>query len=224
MKKGKTSRYLKYAIGEIILVVIGILIALQINNWNQDRKDRTSERKLLENIHRDFIQNKIQFDSVKAINYRNLEALNSKIALFPLNQDSFKIKAYFKLPGVQNISFNPYSSSIESVINSNAIQLIQDEELQKYLVSWKDVLVDYQEEEIAYFKFLNEQFYPYLRANIDLTGVNKKVNWSVLSSMKTQNMIIARRNQIKGIIKAIEEEPIENHINAIVRLTAPKDE
>jgi len=223
MEKGKTSRYLKYAIGEIVLVVIGILIALQINNWNQDRKDRTSERKLLENIHRDFTQNKIQFDSVKAINYRNLERLNRKIALFPLERDSIKIKAYLKIPGIQDISYNPYSSSIESVINSNAIQLIQDEDLQKYLVSWKDVLVDYQEEEIAYFKFLNEQFYPYLRANFDLTGLSKEVNWSVLSSIKTQNMLIARRNQIKNIIKAIEEEPIENHINAIVRLTTAKD-
>ena len=37
MEKNKTSRYLKYAIGEIILVVIGILIALQVSNWNQDR-------------------------------------------------------------------------------------------------------------------------------------------------------------------------------------------
>ncbi|NNF86407.1 MAG: hypothetical protein HKO48_02830, partial [Nitrosopumilus sp.] len=38
METGKTSKYLKYAIGEIILVVIGILIALQINNWNENRK------------------------------------------------------------------------------------------------------------------------------------------------------------------------------------------
>ena len=40
MKKNKTGKYLKYAIGEIILVVIGILIALSINNWNETRKER----------------------------------------------------------------------------------------------------------------------------------------------------------------------------------------
>jgi hypothetical protein len=39
MNQNQTGRYLKYAIGEIILVVIGILIALQINNWNETRKD-----------------------------------------------------------------------------------------------------------------------------------------------------------------------------------------
>ena len=39
MTNNKTAKYLTYAIGEIILVVIGILIALQINNWNEDRKN-----------------------------------------------------------------------------------------------------------------------------------------------------------------------------------------
>ncbi len=38
LSEGKTGKYLKYAIGEIILIVIGILIALQINNWNEARK------------------------------------------------------------------------------------------------------------------------------------------------------------------------------------------
>ena len=38
MEKNKTGKYFKYAIGEIVLVVIGILIALQINNWNEQRK------------------------------------------------------------------------------------------------------------------------------------------------------------------------------------------
>ena len=38
MEKNKTGKYLKYAIGEIVLVVFGILIALSINNWNEDEK------------------------------------------------------------------------------------------------------------------------------------------------------------------------------------------
>ena len=43
LSENKTSKYFKYAFGEIILVVIGILIALQINNWNENRKNKITE-------------------------------------------------------------------------------------------------------------------------------------------------------------------------------------
>ncbi|RFN60078.1 DUF6090 family protein [Marixanthomonas ophiurae] len=56
LKEGKTSRYLKYAIGEIILVVIGILIALSINNWNQERVNRAQSNELLRGIVKDLDQ------------------------------------------------------------------------------------------------------------------------------------------------------------------------
>tara|TARA_R110002072_G_scaffold202443_7_gene360257 strand:- start:6848 stop:7864 length:1017 start_codon:yes stop_codon:yes gene_type:complete len=60
MSENKTSRYFKYAIGEIILVVIGILIALQINNWNEKTKNKISTNILLEELHSD-----LQLDLLK---------------------------------------------------------------------------------------------------------------------------------------------------------------
>ena len=53
METGKTTKYFKYAIGEIILVVIGILIALQINNWNENRKAKTNEIVLVKQLLED---------------------------------------------------------------------------------------------------------------------------------------------------------------------------
>ena len=50
LSEGKTGKYFKYAIGEVILVVIGILIALQINNWNESRKELDSELQLYSNL------------------------------------------------------------------------------------------------------------------------------------------------------------------------------
>ncbi len=60
LMQGKTSKYIKYAIGEIILVVIGILIALQINNWNENRKDTIEEKAILESLYENLIQAKKQ--------------------------------------------------------------------------------------------------------------------------------------------------------------------
>jgi hypothetical protein len=52
MEKNKTGKYLKYAIGEIVLVVIGILVALSINNWNTKKIEKREEISSLKNIKR----------------------------------------------------------------------------------------------------------------------------------------------------------------------------
>ncbi len=61
--ENKTGKYFKYAIGEIVLVVIGILIALQINNWNEGRKELSNETKILKTLNSEFSQNSITLDS-----------------------------------------------------------------------------------------------------------------------------------------------------------------
>ena len=53
LSEGKTGKYLKYAVGEILLVVIGILIALGINNWNESRKQDLEENRILEMLLKD---------------------------------------------------------------------------------------------------------------------------------------------------------------------------
>ena len=74
MEKNKTGRYFKYAIGEIILVVIGILIALSINNWNSNRIQKQKESLLLSELNNEFKANKIQLEKagVEQIEMANL--------------------------------------------------------------------------------------------------------------------------------------------------------
>ena len=62
METGKTGKYFKYAIGEIVLVVIGILIALCINNWNEERMERREERAILKQLKTEFSANLRQLD------------------------------------------------------------------------------------------------------------------------------------------------------------------
>ena len=52
-RAGNTGKYIKYAFGEIVLVMIGILLALQVNNWNIERTDKIREVKYLKNIELD---------------------------------------------------------------------------------------------------------------------------------------------------------------------------
>jgi len=81
MEQNKTSRYLKYAIGEIVLVVIGILIALQINNWNENRKSLITEKVTLTK----FLQDLQSDSSYFQINLRRLNVIDQ------LHNDLFRI-------------------------------------------------------------------------------------------------------------------------------------
>lgn len=81
--ENKTSKYFKYAIGEIVLVVIGILLALQINNWNENRKANNEEVAILESLQENLVLAKSQSE---ALIIKEREAINNLILV--LNIDS----------------------------------------------------------------------------------------------------------------------------------------
>ena len=77
MEQNKTGKYLKYAIGEIVLVVIGILIALTINNWNVDRLNKDYEHKMLSEVIED-----LKLDTIL------LQSQFRRIQMFEMSVDS----------------------------------------------------------------------------------------------------------------------------------------
>ena len=81
----KFSKYLLYAIGEIVLVVVGILIALQVNNWNVNKKTRTDEGQILNDL---IIEIEDDFASLNYNIERHSEAINScKVLLDVFNKN-----------------------------------------------------------------------------------------------------------------------------------------
>ncbi len=77
IEQGKTTDYLKYAIGEIILVVIGILIALQINNWNEGRKAKLAEANFFENILLDLEKDEAKHRYYETFHTKRIEYLDT---------------------------------------------------------------------------------------------------------------------------------------------------
>lgn len=78
METDKTTKYLKYAIGEIILVVVGILIALQINNWNEKRLQKQTLKNIYAIIAED-LKNDIADINVILENKKEIEPVFNKI-------------------------------------------------------------------------------------------------------------------------------------------------
>ena len=92
LSENKLSKYLIYAIGEIILVVIGILIALSINNWNSERQNDIRRTFYLEGIRNDLINDTIFINRLIPSYEVGYDDFNSLDSLVRINSDSiFKI-------------------------------------------------------------------------------------------------------------------------------------
>ncbi len=160
----KVSRYLKYAIGEIILVVIGILVALQVNNWNQERITRMNTRNLLVALESEVQQNKDQLQIVFSKHYENLEAGKKLMQLFGrpvdhLNQDSlFQLFNKFG----ENFTFDPNKGVLKSAVSTGQIGNIRNEELRSLLASFEDFAFDAGESALEFKEIRNNQFRPIL--------------------------------------------------------------
>lgn len=150
----KTTHYLKYALGEIILVVIGILIALQINNWNQKRIDKNTEQIYLSGLKEEFETSKWKLEELININKKNYSGAKKIIELSTKNKDSIKESLFSKLlveTFSDDVAFNSNNSLLIEMINSGNLKNLSNTELRKQLTNWISTLEDIsrQEEELS---------------------------------------------------------------------------
>ena len=138
LNKNKFSKYLLYAIGEIILVVIGILIALQINNWNELKKNSNKEFYLLQQLQKEFEKDSTLIQTQAWLT-------NLKV------QDGRKIKLYLEgknsLRADSLVSFLFYNSKVllfqsstptyDEIISSGNLSLITSEKLKTIISNYK---------------------------------------------------------------------------------------
>ena len=158
--ENKTGKYFKYAIGEIILVVIGILIALQINNWNEQRKMNSQEQKLLKGLKIEFTTNLTRLEKVLQLHKKSIDCANEIMTYFNKDISDIPETKFDSLQfHIQNVwTFNPRKGLLNSVITSGQINLISNDELKTQLASFDD-MIDDMEQEIEEISLLGTQFY-----------------------------------------------------------------
>lgn len=232
ISEGKVSKYLLYAIGEIVLVVIGILIALQVNNMREEQKAREKEHAFLKELHFDFIYNKKQLDSIIAHNTKALKAtirLSEIIAKMKKEMDSKKYLEYpladsiyyYQDIAFRNLSYNPKNGTVQALINSSSFDLIKNDSLRRNLVSWKDILDDYLEEEQFAMKFLFDEYLPWVRSTYKFQNAFSEENLEIMASSQEFNYRITRLGDLDNLLNTVETEGIVKTIDAIVRMTKP---
>jgi len=184
----KPIKYARYAIGEIALVVIGILIALSINNWKEKRLDRMEEKNILHNLHSEFQENKIlsaqNINLMKEAMKANTEIMalmgSSRDELQKHNLDSIFYKS---LPAAQ---FTPSEQSISNIIQGGRMNIIKDEEIKKLLFQWQAQLDAVEIRELALDNWSYDQIIPIMAKYISLKEMDAygNYNWAGKSKLK----------------------------------------
>ena len=148
----KFSKYLLYAIGEIVLVVIGILIALQLNNLNEIDKVKDTEVIYLNALHDEFSNNLKEVERVMKLNKRGLEMAHGLLGKMGTDDPNFTEKVFDSLMYrtiFSEIQYRPSPGTLIELVNSGKLSIISNRELRLNLASWDGVLASvlFQEEE-----------------------------------------------------------------------------
>ena len=222
MGENKTGKYFKYAIGEIVLVVIGILIALQINNWNQQQNINSEEQKILQSLRSELEENVVKYDSIYAYHIARDSIINRLIDLDPRlesfdSQDSLIKKVDWTW------TFNPSRGIYNSIINSGKIELISNIDLKIRIAKLNDVILDYIDDEQYALDYNSQNVEPYFvktfsfykRPRTREERFQDSINYSkVIPSREFQNHLIYIGFTLQGIFE--EGPPLRNEFAEIM--------
>lgn len=179
MGKNETRKYFKYAIGEIVLVVLGILIALSINNSNENRKSRNIEKRYLENIKSDI---NLNLTSLKEfITERNksikttdsiLEYFNRKkeLDVVAFNRHSLNVMIWYP--------FEQHDNTYQELLNSGNLSIIKNKNIKEHVqnmqTKFKKIAFIENEMQQDFEKFLYDPFFTTVDLETALESLNER--------------------------------------------------
>jgi hypothetical protein len=161
MKQNKNAKYIKYAFGEIVLVVIGILIALQINTWNEHRKQKDYEIIILNEIKENLIKSKNEVQTAieddkrwRACIIKILDFLDERKDYNPNLNQCFG--SYYWSSTIQ------FSTSAYEELKTKGIEIISSTKLRREITTMYDFRFDVIESEVEVWdsQLLSSTIYP----------------------------------------------------------------
>ena len=216
LMENNTGKYFKYAIGEIVLVVIGILIALSINNWNENGKDRKQEKELLIQLQSEFESNLNQLD--QKITLRNTMITASfKLLDYVDNPDIRDKDSIYKYIG-RTVTAPTFDPIVNDIISSGRIQLLQNSTLKEKLSRWTSEIIQVTEEEQVWLKYRSNHYIPtLLKYNLLRTLIDQYWKDGVVDSFhldqgtKTEFTIGKSKKEV-DISNLLDNSKFEDHI------------
>tara|TARA_B100000902_G_scaffold296602_1_gene283614 strand:+ start:1945 stop:2679 length:735 start_codon:yes stop_codon:yes gene_type:complete len=220
LTKNKNSEYLKYAVGEIILVVIGILIALSINNWNEERNNFQKQELLTKNIIEDL---KLDFIHIN----KSLSEVSGQMNLIDnLISKIFDNKTRLSIESIGLIRYSSDFRPISQRNHSESVSSLEDDFIRKLLQSYflkEDQVTDIF---IEYIDIVHNKIRPYLSDvgmhnlkslyNQDSSTqksevpLNPEILLEQLNNMKFQQLLYERKIKTNSFENLLNELKIQN--------------
>lgn len=198
LSEGKTGKYLKYAIGEIILVVIGILIALGINNWNESRKTTQANTEFLNRLLIEINSSVNKIEKEIDIELNQIKACKNMLDMFHQDKSMHKSHSIDSLISVifsaNTIDLN--NGVFKEGINTGIIGTLKSEELRTSLYNFIGVIEDAKELQQQWNMDLSGPFGNYLFKNFNLRNMDNsfgkyrgKIGETYFTSSNSTNLL-----------------------------------
>jgi hypothetical protein len=162
--EGRVSRYIGYAIGEIMLIVIGILLALQISNWNQERNKRLEEAEILDGLQREFQGYR---DSLLGSIAGHAEMMSGMAAILQSIDAGVWVSDEWTIDEAINRSLRPPTSDLgngvrDALVQGGRLELISDRVLRERLAEWPKHFEEVKDDQTFGRRMVFDTLIPYL--------------------------------------------------------------
>jgi hypothetical protein len=201
ISENRFSKYLIYATGEIILVVVGILIALSLNNWKEGRREHQEELETLQQLREEFRANLLQLDEKISMRTAMVNA-GTMLLGYHDNRSTIirdSVVVYLARTTVAP-TFDPITNDL---ISGGRLYLIQNLELRSKLSKWPSDLVQVTEEEEAWISILRNNYLPYLYDHYPVRNITA-AKWNRLDVVQT--LLLDKTNTKRNVFSTSKEQ------------------
>ncbi len=153
LQRKSLGTYALYAVGEVLLIVVGILAALWIDNWNQERQEKEREQFYLSGLQAEFRASLVKLDTLIAVNRSSYATAETLLGLIPQAESTHRepeVSQMLIRTLSYELAYNPNNSLLEELISSGRLETLTGRELRYHLTSWKSFVesVHRQEENL----------------------------------------------------------------------------
>lgn len=205
IKEGNLKRYLVYAIGEIFLVVIGILIALQLNNLNEGKKEALKEYEILLSLQEDFNSNLVELENTLKTIPKIKEGIMVELGYVGISESLLSDEMKNEIRNNEFAQTNIFNGTLTSILSSEKLEIINSDSLKKLLTTYPAYVNSFTRLENSLEDYVRNVQRPILRKHLTLADhlpqdnerttrllskVKKSDHEALLNNREYQNVLI----------------------------------